>query len=92
MPQDIKEMARFYTEECIKTAAEIMRDAKASPAGRMAAVLFLKETGHGKAESTANVRVSRNVRDLTDDELLAIAGGAGSAGEADGAEDAGRLH
>ena len=68
----VRELAREHTEEAIRTLAAIMQDGKEPAAARVRAAECLLDRGWGKAEMTANVKLPRNVRDLSTEELLAI--------------------
>jgi Family of unknown function (DUF5681) len=86
---EVARAAREYTLEAIETLAKIMRNDKASDAARVSAISILLDRGHGKAPLTINLNRDANLKDLTDDELLAIARGAeqqpDSSGDAPGA-------
>lgn len=49
MKMTFADLAKEYGPECLKTAAEIMRDAKQSGTARMAAVNYLTDRAYGKA-------------------------------------------
>jgi hypothetical protein len=71
---DIRSLARAHTETAIRTLAGIMRENRAPPSARVAAAQALLDRGWGKPEQTQNVNVNRvNARELSDDELAAIA-------------------
>jgi hypothetical protein len=72
----VAKLARIYTVEAIETLAKIMRNDKATDAARVNAANIILDRGHGKAPQTININRDTNLRDLTDDELLAIARGA----------------
>lgn len=48
----LKELARQHTSEAIRTLVEMMQDAGAPPAARVAAVKEILDRGHGKAVQT----------------------------------------
>jgi Family of unknown function (DUF5681) len=66
--------ARQHTVEAVETLVKIMRDSKATASARVSAAAILIERGWGKAPVTITLNRDNNLRDLTDDELLAIAG------------------
>jgi hypothetical protein len=77
-PKKIREVAaaaRERTMEAIETLTEIMRDAKATASARVSAADILLERGWGKAPQTIELRRDDDFRNLTDDELTAIAAG-----------------
>ena len=83
----VKELAKQYTEEAIRTLAEVMGNAEAPPAARVKASECLLDRAWGKAETTSNVNVSRDVRDLSTAEILAALAASGAIGpEGSGAE------
>jgi hypothetical protein len=72
---DVQELAREKSPEAITTLANIMRDAKAPPAARVAAANALLDRGYGKptqpffSQTVARVDPSS----ISDEELAAIA-------------------
>jgi hypothetical protein len=86
---EVAKAAREYTLEAIETLVKIMRNDEATDAARINACNILLDRGHGKAPLTININRDANFKDLTDDELLAIARGAeqqpDSSGDAPGA-------
>ena len=78
----VRELAREHTEEAIRTLAAIMQDGKEPVLDR----------GWGRAEMTANVKLPRDVRDLSREELLAIIGSYADAGEETGEGEHESLH
>lgn len=77
----VKELAREYTQEAVQTLASIMKDGAAPPAARVKASETLLDRAWGKAETTANVNVNKNVRDLSTAEILAALAATGAIGE-----------
>ena len=81
-------MARAHTSEAIQTLAAVMRDADAPPAARVRASESLLDRAWGKAETTANVNLTKDVCDLSTAEILAALATVGVVGaEAGGAGD-----
>lgn len=73
-PTDIRSLARSHTETAIRTLAGIMREKDAPAAARVSAANALLDRGWGKPDQTSTVNVNRiNARELSDDELAAIA-------------------
>ena len=84
----VKELARTYTAEAIGTLASIMKNDEAPPAARVKASESLLDRAWGKAESTTNLTVSKDVRDLSTAEILAALAATGVvAQEAGGGAD-----
>jgi hypothetical protein len=72
---DVQELAREHSTEAIATLAAIMRDKRAPPAARAMASNSILDRAYGKPPQTLNANVAnRPVNDMTDAELLAIAG------------------
>ena len=71
IPPDVKEMARGLTKEAIQTLAAVMRDAHAPHSARVRSAEVILDRAWGRPETTSNVRVSSDVRDLTTAEILA---------------------
>lgn len=82
----VKELARSYTAEAIKTLAGIMTNPDEPAAARVKASESLLDRAWGKAETTANVSVTKNVRDLSTAEILAALAATGAV-EAQGSGD-----
>jgi hypothetical protein len=84
----VRELARQHTGEAIQTLAAIMRDGKEPAAARVRAAEYVLDRGWGRPETTANVKLPRDVRDLSTDGLLAIiakdAGAGAGIGDGDG--------
>ena len=73
--QGQQELAREHSTEAIETLCSIMRDGKAPAAARAMASNSILDRGYGKPPQTLNANVaSRPMQDITDAELLAIAG------------------
>jgi hypothetical protein len=84
---EVQELARSHTADAVTTLAEIMRDTAAAPAARVAAANALLDRGYWKPLQSSTVSVRRvNAREMSDDELAAIALGR-SEGAADPADD-----
>jgi hypothetical protein len=80
LTREFREMAREYTDEALNAVVAILRNRKAAPSTRMAAAEMLIEHGHGKAIARSEVSVTkREVKELDDATLHAIASGAGAA-------------
>jgi hypothetical protein len=83
---EVTKAAREYTVEAIDTLVKIMRDIKATASARVQAAGIILDRGWGKAPVTVNINRDGNLKDLSDDELLAIA--AGATGKPDSSSDA----
>jgi hypothetical protein len=81
IPDDVREAARSFTAEAIATLGTIMRDKKAPPAARVRCAEVLLDRGWGRPETSATIRVSREVRDLSTAEILVALSALGIAGE-----------
>jgi hypothetical protein len=71
----LTDLAREYTEEAIKTLADIMRDSAAPAAARVAAADKVLNRGWGQAPQTINLTEVTEAPDLssmTDDQLEAL--------------------
>lgn len=88
----VKELAKQYTEDAIKTLASVMADKEAPPAARVKASECLLDRAWGKAETTANINLDRNARDLSTAEILAALATYGVAGAEEGGAGASSLH
>jgi hypothetical protein len=88
----VRELAREHTEEAIGTLAAIMQDGKEPAAARVRAAECLLDRGWRRADMTANVKLPRNVRDLSTEELLAIIGSSADADEETGEGEHESLH
>lgn len=73
---DVKVLARSYTLEATRTLAETMRDRNSPPTVRVSAANSLLARGWGSPESSATVTVKTDAREMSSDELVAIAAGA----------------
>jgi hypothetical protein len=72
---EVQELARQHSTEAIATLAAIMRDKRAPPAARAMASNSILDRAYGKPPQTLHASVAnRPVREMTDAELLAIAG------------------
>lgn len=76
MPAEMKQLAQSLTVEAIETAAEIMRATDAKRSDRLAACVFLRDTGYGRPaqaiEHSGEIGLAKDASDLSDDELAAI--------------------
>jgi hypothetical protein len=71
---DIQELARQKSPEAIETLTDIMQNAKAPPAARVAAANSLLDRGYGRPlQVSQSLRVTVRAEDLSDDELATIA-------------------
>lgn len=73
----LEDRAKEFSEECIQTAAKIMRDNDAPQSARMAAIKELLDRGHGKpiskTELDATLKSSNAGADeLSDEALMAL--------------------
>src|SRR6266404_6292667 len=71
IPDDVRELARAHTLEAVQTLVDVMRDMEAPPASRVRASECLLDRAWGKPETTATIRLPKDVRDLTTAEILA---------------------
>lgn len=96
IPQDVKQMARGLTKEAIATLAAVMRDRKAPHSARVRAAETLLDRAWGKPESSTNIRISQDVRDLSTAEILLALSSFGIVGgiacEEAGASEFGEQH
>jgi hypothetical protein len=86
IPEDVKELARGYSKEAISTLAAVMRDNAAPHSARVRAAETLLDRAWGRPESTANVRISQDVRDFSTAEILVALAALGFEPSADGSE------
>jgi hypothetical protein len=71
---EVAAAARALTAKAISTLEGILDDAKASASARAMAAVAILDRGWGKASQTIDVQRKTELRNLTDDELIAIAG------------------
>lgn len=92
--EDVRSLARAYTDSAIKTLAGIMSSPDAPQGARVTAAEALLNRGWGKPDQTTNVNVRKHVADLTDAELANIAsrGGNRASDPQDGAEELPSVH
>jgi len=79
LPEDVKnvrELARSFTQEAVNALVDVLREGGAS--AKVSAAQALLDRGWGKAEANINMTVKRSAKELTDDELAAIAAGSGA--------------
>lgn len=73
----VRDLARQYTEESVKTLVEIMRDKKAHATSRATAAQSLLDRGWGKPSQPVggaeDLPPIRGVRELSEVELMALA-------------------
>ncbi|MBK9617261.1 MAG: hypothetical protein IPO35_17850 [Uliginosibacterium sp.] len=86
IPVEVKRLAKAYTEDAIKTLADVMNNVEAPPGARVTAAEKLLDRAWGKSEATVNVNDNRAPRDLSTAEILAALAAAGVAGQEEGAE------
>lgn len=67
---EVRELARAHTEDALATLASIMKNEDAPPAARVSAAAHILDRGYGKPQQSI-VSTIRDVRQLSDDELLA---------------------
>jgi hypothetical protein len=73
---EVAAAAREHTTEAIETLASIMRNTDATASARVSAAAILLERAWGKPAQTMTLKREGEYKDLTDDELIAIAAGA----------------
>ncbi len=73
---EVAAAAREHTTEAIATLASIMRNTDATASARVSAAAILLERAWGKPAQTMTLKREGEYKDLTDDELIAIAAGA----------------
>jgi Family of unknown function (DUF5681) len=74
VPAEVKEMARAYTEEAIKTLATVMNDKKAPASARVMAANAIIDRAYGKPTQHIEAHVDLIDRlSLTEQEALASA-------------------
>jgi hypothetical protein len=88
----VKELAKTYTEEAIRTLAEIMGDGSAPHSARVKASESLLDRAWGKSESTVNVKTPNNVRELSTAEILAALASSGIAGAEGSSDQSSQIH
>ena len=92
IPPDVKEMARGLTKEAIATLAAVMRDAAAPHSARVRAAETLLDRAWGRPETSANIRISQDVRDLSTAEILAALAALGIAGAEESPDEPDVVH
>ena len=70
-PLDIRSLARQHTETCIRTLSHICAQGDSASA-RVAAAVALLDRGWGKPEQSLDLHDSRELRQYSDAELIAI--------------------
>lgn len=94
LPEDVKhvrELAREYTVDAVETLVKVMKTSN-SDAAKVSAANTLIDRGWGKAESTTNINVNRNVRDLSTAEILSLLASQGVAGEEGSGAEPSQVH
>lgn len=81
--RDVVELARAHSTEAVQTLVRVMREGK--PAEASAAANSILDRAFGKPRQVVDATVRRDIRSLSDDELLAIIAGEPEA-------EAGSLH
>jgi hypothetical protein len=92
IPEDVKELARGYSREAIQTLAVVMRDNTAPHSARVRAAETLLDRAWGRPETTSNVRISQDVRDLSTAEILAALASCGIVGAEERGDEPDVLH
>lgn len=90
--KEVRALAQEHTTAAIETLAAICTNADMPAAARVSAANSLLDRGYGKAEATTNVNISRSTRDMTYDELIALASSHGVDAAASEHEIARGLH
>ena len=98
--ESVREAARAHTAEAIATLVALMRRHDDIPAVAERAAEALLDRGWGRPDVSANIKIERNVRTLSTDELLAdiaslkeaLGGLPGAAGEESSAEEPDSVH
>src|SRR5688500_1805009 len=79
---DVQTLARERTTAAISALTEIVEDRQAPPAARVSAATALLDRGYGKPPQSNTVTISqKDIKQLTDDELMPIAAAALKEGE-----------
>ena len=76
LPPDVvhvRELARQHTLTAMNALVKVLENESTSPGAIVSAAQALLDRGWGKAEATVNMNVKRDAKELTDDELAAIA-------------------
>jgi hypothetical protein len=92
IPPDVKEMARGLTKEAIQTLAAVMRDAAAPHSARVRSAEVILDRAWGRPETTSNVRISQDVRDLSTAEILVALAALGVAAAEPGVDGSEVVH
>jgi hypothetical protein len=88
---DIKAACRKIAPEMIAELARIAKSAESEQA-RVSAIKEILDRGYGKSTIVADVTIKNDVRDLTEDELIAIASRGRIARPDAGEEELGTVH
>ena len=78
---EVMELAREASPEAIATLKRIASDTNAPPAAQVSAAIALLDRAWGRPAQSLDVGIRRDFAELSDDELLAIAAGAGDVEE-----------
>jgi hypothetical protein len=85
-------MARGLTKEAIGCFASVMRDLTAPPSARVRAAEVILDRAWGRPETSANIRISNDARDLSTAEILNLLAGLGIAAAEPGADGSEAVH
>ena len=89
IPEEVRELARCYTQEAIEAQVSVMRDTEAPPAARVSAAENILNRAWGKPESNLTINAgSEFAAVLTAAAAIVTAGRAGDADSAVAAEPA----
>src|SRR3954447_3451769 len=69
---DVRDLARAQTEAAVETLVAIMTDTDASASARVAAASAILDRGWGEPTVQVETSVQRDIRTMTDVELIAI--------------------
>ena len=90
---DMRERVRVHAGAAIDTLVTVMHDDKAPSAARVSAAIAILDRGYGRPAQAVHQHVTRHVDELSDAELIAIAGGGESDAESDdGADEPDSVH
>jgi hypothetical protein len=73
---EVAGLARAYTAEALETLRSIMLDKRQSGAARVAASCAILDRGYGRPAQSLDVGIRKTIEEMSDAELIAIAGGA----------------
>jgi hypothetical protein len=75
---EVQELARTYTTEAVDTLVKIMKAKSEPAAARVAAANSILDRGYGKPAVTVDATIRRDVSEIADAELAAIAAASGT--------------